>query len=447
MSLETPDFKKKEFATLKKTILAIVLVIGGVTISSFLSQQSYDDQDSYSGETEQELVQQSSLYGFDLDLFHFETLTIKPNQFLANILQEKDITYPQIQSLVENSKDIFNVRSFRSGKNLTFVREDECEAPKYMIYEPNQMAYIKYEFNKDSVSVNKIVRDISICTDEAYGIIETNLSNTMDKMGLGMGIISKMEDALASSVDFYHLQKGDEFKLIYEEIYIDGKKVKEGNILGAYYKNNQGEHYAVYYENDKYDGFYDLEGHPTKGAFLRAPVKFSRISSRFNLRRFHPIKKRRIPHYGTDYAAPTGTPIFSVSDGVVTKASYTKNNGKYVKIRHDKTYETQYLHMNGFAKGIKSGVKVKQGQVIGYVGSTGLATGPHVCFRFWKNGRQINHLRENFPPADPLPESDLPEFASTADSIKYLLDDIDPFDYVPQSQTIEEWDLNVAENP
>ncbi len=445
MTNQTPEFDKGDFFPFKSIMIALLLVFSVIVGSNFLQIDSSEKRDGSDLTTIPTV--QNSIFGFNENQFHFETITIKPNQFLANILEDRSISFEQIQSLVQNSKDIFSVRSFRSGKDLTFIREDECESPKYMIYEPNQLSYIKYAFHEQSVDVEKIERDISICVDQAYGIIESNLSSTMDKMGLGMGIISKMEDALASSVDFYHLQKGDEFKLIYEEVHIDGKKVKEGNILGAYYKNSQGEHYAVYFENDRYDGFYDLEGHPTKGAFLRAPVKFSRISSRFNRNRFHPIKKRRIPHLGTDYAAPRGTPIFSVSDGVVTKVSYTKNNGKYVKIKHDRTYETQYLHMSGFAKGIKSGVKVKQGQTIGYVGSTGLATGPHVCFRFWKNGKQINHLRENFPPADPLPESDMPEFDVAAKKIKQQIDLIDPFDYVPKSQTPEEWDLSASENP
>ena len=160
-----------------------------------------------------------------------------------------------------------------------------------------------------------------------------------------------------------------------------------------------------------------MEGRPTKSTFLRAPLKYSRISSRYNRRRFHPIKKRTIPHLGTDYAAPIGTPIYSVADGVVEIAGYSKNNGKYVKIRHDDIYKTQYLHMHRFAPGIKKGTRVKQGQVIGQVGKTGLATGPHVCFRFWKYGKQVNHLRENFPPKDPLPESQLDDFYHHRDSM------------------------------
>ncbi len=427
MSNRPMNESDKENVLLQRFPTLIALALVGMIASSMFSDKN-KDHTSIPVDTIAEAPVVST-FGFNASDFHIEKMTIMPNQFLANILQDREITYDQIQSLVKNSADIFSVRSFRSGKDLTFIREDECDAPKYMIYEPSPLTYIKYEFEEEIVNVEKVERQIDLCTDEAFGKIESSLSATMSGLGLGMGLISKMEDALASSVDFYHLQKGDEFKIVFEEIFVDGEKIKEGNILGAYFKNDQGEHYAVHFENDRYSGYYDMEGHPTKGAFLRAPVKYARISSGYNLRRFHPIKKRTIPHLGTDYAAPRGTPIISVSDGVVTKVSYTKNNGKYVKIRHDKTYETQYLHMNGFAKGIKAGSKVKQGQTIGYVGSTGLATGPHVCFRFWKNGKQINHRRENFPPADPLPDTDLPEFNEQADSIRNVLDTIDPLDY------------------
>jgi murein DD-endopeptidase MepM/ murein hydrolase activator NlpD len=227
-----------------------------------------------------------------------------------------------------------------------------------------------------------------------------------------------MEDALETSVDFSHVQVGDEFKLVYDEKYIEGKRVGVGNVHAAYYKqaDSDKEHYVFWYDGGgEHVGFYDQEGRPMKGRFLKAPVKYTRISSRYNPRRFHPVLKRVRPHLGTDYAAPTGTPIYAVGNGVVVAKGYTKGNGNYIKIKHDKVYQTQYLHMSGFAKGIKKGSYVSQGQVIGYVGSTGLATGPHVCFRFWKNGKQINHLREYFPPSKPLPDELLPEFFKVRD--------------------------------
>jgi len=243
--------------------------------------------------------------------------------------------------------------------------------------------------------------------------------------GLSYELTSKMEDALAWSVDFHYIQKDDRFKLIYERHYIEGKPVGVGEIKGAYYKNYDNEYYAFYFENDKHSGFYDLEARPMKKAFLKSPVKYSRVSSGFNLRRFHPILKRRKAHLGTDYAAPRGTPIRAVADGVVVKRGRTRGNGNYIKVKHDKVYQTQYLHMNGFASGVNTGTHVKQGQTIGYVGSTGLATGPHVCFRFWKNGRQVNHLRENLPPPEPMPTEDIPKFNEVRDSFKVQLDQIE----------------------
>ena len=257
------------------------------------------------------------------------------------------------------------------------------------------------------------------------GSIESSLWNAMVDNGMSFELTARMEDALQWSIDFHHLQKGDQFKLVYDENYIEGKPVGVGQVHAAYYKNFDNEYYAIYYPEGKHQGYYDLEGRPMKAFFLKAPVKYSRISSYYNLNRFHPILKRRRPHFGTDYAAPYGTPIYAVGNGVVTKASYTKGNGNFVKIKHDKVYETQYLHMQSFAKGISSGVHVKQGQVIGYVGSTGLATGPHVCFRFWKNGKQVNHLRLNFPPPEPIPESEIPEFKKIRDEFLAQLDAIE----------------------
>ncbi len=423
MSLESPELLKKEKKRIEFFLIVAFSICAFFVVSSFLT---FDRSEKPPKDSEVNKIKEKLVFGLKPSQYHFHTHTIQQNQFMGEILNLNEINFDQTLAFVKNTADIFNVRSFRAGKNLTFVRAEECAAPCYMFYELGKREYLKYTFCEDSdVQVETVERPFTKCESEAHGVITSSLSEAMESAGLSYQLISKMEDALASSVDFYHIQKGDEFKLIYEEIHIEDKDPLYGEVLGAYFKNSQGEHFAVYFENERYDGFYDLEGRPTKGAFLRAPVKFSRISSRYNRNRIHPIKKRRIPHLGTDYAASHGTPIISVANGVVTKVSFTRNNGKYVKIRHDKTYETQYLHMSGFAKGLKKGSRVTQGQVIGYVGATGLATGPHVCFRFWKNGQQINHLRENFPPADPLPESDMDSFNAKADIIKERLNSIE----------------------
>ncbi len=362
-------------------------------------------------------------FGFDITQNKVESGIIKEGDVVGNILYDYGVKHKTIAKLAEKARNVYSLRGIRSNRNFHIVRETECGPAIAFVYEPGPLSYVVYDLTGETnVSVHE--RKYVTCTDIASGTIESSLWNALVGQGINPAVIDLMEEALASSVDFYHTQKGDEFKLVYERKFIGDKEVGLGKLLGAYYKNDLGPQYAVYYENGKYEGYYDYEGRPARSSFLRSPVKFSRISSSYNLRRFHPIKKRRIPHYGTDYAAPYGTPIRAVADGVIEKASRTKNNGKYIKIRHDKVYQTQYLHMQGFAKGMRVGKKVKQGETIGYVGSTGLATGPHVCFRFWKNGRQINHRKEVFKPADPLPEKELPRFYDKRDLIKEQLDHI-----------------------
>ncbi len=362
-------------------------------------------------------------YGIELTDKKIIKDTIRPNQFFSDMVKGYDFTFEAIENMARKSKDVFDVRSLRAGKEFSVISSpgDSLNKIEYLIYEPSPYEYVVYDFT-DTLSVYKVEHPVDIQMTSSVGIIESSLWNALVGNGMSWELASKMEDALAWSVDFHHIQKGDYFKLIYEENYIEGKKVGVGNIKGAYFNASGTEYYAFKYKNDKYDGFYDEEARPMKRAFLKAPVKYSRISSGYNLRRFHPVLRRVKAHLGTDYAAPRGTPIMAVANGVVTRASYGRGNGKYVKIKHDKVYQTQYLHMSKFGPGIKAGVHVKQGQVIGYVGSTGLATGPHVCFRFWKHGRQVNHRRENFPPPDPMAKEEIPEFNKVRDKYKVQLD-------------------------
>ena len=402
---------------------AVVIILSGiiasVTLSSFNAEVIPYEGANYTETT----TKPSNLYGFDLSNYHFDDYPIEQNMYLSDILLYEGINFKKIVQLENNSKNIFSLRNFKAGNQFTLVRENECDSPLCLIYEPDQYSYVQYFFN-DKATIHHVNKPKEVCLETTSGIIEGSLWDAMISRNLSPTLIDKMEDALSSSVDFYHTQRGDKFYLLYEEIYVDGEKVGVGEVIGASYEDQRGKHFAVYYENENYSGHYDLDGHPTKSQFLRAPVKYSRISSRFSYSRFHPIKKRRIPHYGTDYAAAHGTPIFSVADGTIEKASFTRNNGKFVKIRHANSYKSQYLHMSGFAKGIKSGSRVKQGQVIGYVGKTGLATGNHVCFRFTKNGKPINHLRENFPPADPLPEEQMADFFKERDHLVSILMEI-----------------------
>lgn len=348
-------------------------------------------------------------YGFILDNYHVTEGKIQKNQVLGKLLQQHHVGYTQVDKLVQVSKDIYDVRKLNIGKSYMVLATDKEKAADYLIYEPNAFKYIIYDL-RDSTAATVVERPIDIEMKEKSGVVTASLWNAIVDNGMSYDIATKMEAALAWQVDFHQIVKGDCFKLIFEEQFIEGKRVGVGQIKAAYFKNKGKEFYAYYYEDENYTGYFDNEARPMKKAFLKSPVQYARISSAYNLKRFHPVLRRVKAHLGTDYAAPRGTPILAVASGKVSRAGRSRGNGNYVKIRHDKTYETQYLHMSRFAKGIKTGARVNQGEVIGYVGSTGLATGPHVCFRFWKNGRQVDHRRENLPPPNPMEGESLEKF-------------------------------------
>ncbi len=376
------------------------------------------------------IIQPTVKYGFALDTFQVYEGTIQSGDFLGSILNRYKIDYQSIEKLAANAKPVFNINNFRLDRNYMVLAKDSTLKADYFIYEPSVYHYIVFDLN--TLEATKVEREIDYRTQIKGGLIESSLWSAITGNGMSYAVADKMEDALQWSVDFHHIQKGDEFKLVFDEEYINEEAVGIGRINMAYYKTEEQEYHAVYFDNGNNEiaGYYDLKGRPMKSGFLKSPVKYSRISSYYNLNRFHPILKRRRPHYGTDYAAPYGTPILAVGNGVVVNAGYTSGNGNYVKIKHDNTYQTQYLHMQKFASGIKVGAHVKQGDVIGYVGSTGLATGPHVCFRFWKNDQQVNHLRLSFPPPAPLPEEHLDEFFTVRDKYLKLLEqaEVTPLD-------------------
>lgn len=354
-------------------------------------------------------------FGFALDTFSVAEDKIQPSQTLSEILEKYGISMAVANEAYKQAKKA-GFKSIATGKKYTVLSKDLSGGIDYFIYQPDVFTYYIFDFKGEKPTVKKVDHPVEIKIQEASGTIDGTLWETMAANGIPDDITDKMEDALKFLVDFHHFQEGDRFKLLYEEKFIDGKAVGVGKLLAAYYVNGSGkEYYSIAFDEDGNKGFYTQDGRPMKHGYLKSPLKFSRISSPYGKTRLHPFTKTHRVHFGTDYAAPSGTPIMAVADGTVVECTRNGSCGNYVKIKHDKTYHTSYLHMRSFAKGMRKGARVRQGQVIGYVGSTGWATGPHVCFRMTKNNRPVSPFREKLPSATPLGGSSMKKFKTIRD--------------------------------
>ncbi len=340
---------------------------------------------------------------------------VEAGQTMGIILNSYGISYTRTDSIDKLSKPFFDLKSIKTGNPYyLYYSNDSLNELQYFIYEINTQKYLQITF-KDTLKVELVKREIETKIAHTTGIIRSSLWNTMKEINVSPDLALKLSEIFAWVIDFYRIQKNDRFKVFFEKDFIKGKEVGVGKVLAACFEHAGKVFYAFHFENDKINDYFNEKAESLRKAFLKAPLKFSRISSGFSGKRYHPVLKTNRPHLGTDYAAPTGTPIMSVGDGVVLEACYRGGNGNYVKIKHNAVYTTQYLHMSRIAKGIRPGISVKQGDIIGYVGSTGLATGPHVCFRFWKNGVQVNHLKEEFPNTAPLDSAFHKEFFKDVD--------------------------------
>ena len=377
-------------------------------------------------EQQEEIVE----FGFNLNDFIVKRDTIKKGDSFGEILERNHIGYPKIFQIAEKAKDTFDIRRLQVGKPYTLLcAKDSLETPKSFIYQPNKEEYVVIDF-QDSIQAYLGRKPIRYVEKEASGLITpgSGISLVLDEKGLSQRLANKMANEIyAWTIDFNRLQPGDRFKVIYTDKYIDDS-IYAGvdRVKAAYFEHNNKPFYAFEFETDSVKGIIDYfndEAKNLRRAFLKSPLQFGRVSSRYNLR-------RRIAHYGyrvkahrgTDFAAPIGTPILATASGTVTKSSYTRGNGKYVKIRHNATYETQYLHMS--RRKVKVGEFVKQGDVIGLVGNTGSSAGNHVCYRFWKNGKQVDPFREKLPEAKPISDSLKVKFLDFIAPIKTQLDNI-----------------------
>ena len=401
--------------------LALIIIMAGLF--------SCTNQSSQTKQTPQE---PSTITAAPVDTFHadfdipsslneyiVDTGLIEKNQVLSQVLDHYAIPYTTVYQMVENAKGTFDIRKIRAG-NPYYIYSQEGDSSieaKYFVYKDQSFRYIVFNL-QDSFDVYPYNKPIDTVIRTVEGVIDRTLYHTIQDIEAPFELGEKLAQVYAWQVDFFHIQKKDGFKVLFEELLVDGKSIGVGKVLAATFKHHKDTFQAYYYDKEGYENYYDEKGKSLRKAFLKAPLKYSRISSRFSRRRFHPVQKRWKAHLGTDYAAPTGTPIMAVGDGIVIAASFTRGNGRYVKIRHNSTYTTQYLHMSRYGRGIKKGVKVVQGQVIGYVGSTGLATGPHLCYRFWVNGQQTDPFRVKIPPSKSIEDSEKQSFFDQMEALR-----------------------------
>ncbi len=366
-------------------------------------------------------------FGFTLNNFKVVRDTIESGDTFGNILAGEGYDAAAVHKVTEAIKDSFDLRDIRIGKPFTMLKQKQTPNKlQVFVYQPDNLSYYVVDLRDTIAKAYKTVKPVSIKRRVIAAEIDGSLFETLDKAGATPALAQELSEIYAWTIDFFKIQKGDKFAVTVNERYIsDSIYAGIENIEASFFEYKGKKIYAFPFKQDttarKVD-YFDEEGKVLKNMFLKAPLKFIHISSRFSSRRFHPVQMRWKAHNGTDYAAPHGTPIMTTASGVVERTGYTSGNGNYVKVRHNGTYSTQYLHMSKIL--VRQGQRVSQGDVIGRVGSTGLATGPHVCYRFWKNGVQVDALRQKLPNSEPMAKKHKPRFIAYMTPLKKELDSI-----------------------
>ncbi len=406
----------------KKLLIALLI---SISFFSCKEDRPIDDTNDFQAFVEPEIIE----FGFNLNDYFVKRDTIRNGDSFGAILQRNNVGVSEVHNIAASAKDSYDIRKLQVGKPYTLLfSKDSLQTPECFIYQPNNIDYVVIKF-ADSVVAYKESKPVTVVTREASGTIMNSLSETMEAQNLPYQLINDMADIYAWTINFFKVQPGDKFKIIYKERFIeDNIFVGLESIEAAYFQHKGEDFYAFGFKTDslqKEKTYFDEKSKSLKRAFLKAPVQFSRISSRYNLNRriaYYGYALR--PHKGTDFAAGIGTPILATSNGTVIESTQKGGNGKYVKIKHNDTYSTQYLHMSRQA--VKKGQYVKQGDVIGYVGMTGNTGGPHVCYRFWKNGEQVDPFKEKLPTAESIPDALREKYELHIQPLKVQLDQI-PF--------------------
>ena len=408
----------------KLSILLFVLLI----VTSCGNDNQGDDESSSSNTatSKPKIIHE---FGYTLNNYKVIKDTIKKGESFGIILDRHHVYYPKINAIAKKIKDTFDVRRIRAGiPYMILASKDTLEKAEVFIYKNSKASATIVDFKDSTIIAYKYRKPIKIIEKEVAGKIYSTLSEAMDSLHLNPNLTYNVADIYAWTLDFGKLQRGDQFKLIYEEKFIDDSVfVGYGKVKAALFDHNNRDFYAYRFISDsikKIPEYYDDKGNMLRSQFLRSPIKFQyRVSSRYNLRRKIAYYGRVKPHKGTDFAAKVDTPIMATANGKVTESRRKGGNGNYVKIRHNNTYSTQYLHMS--RRKVKRGQYVKQGDIIGYVGMTGNTSGPHVCYRFWKNGRQVDPFKQKLPAAKPLKKSLKPSYLKFIKPLEAQLDKID----------------------
>lgn len=357
-------------------------------------------------------------YGLPIEDFIVVSDTLRQNETLTDMLMRLGFSVSDVYKMTQCPDSVFNARKLRPGEVCSLLCDrDSLVTPRYLVYEENIRDYVVFDLMNDFSATRKCNPSEWI-EGEVAGVVNSSLWVSLEENGTSPLLAVEMSHIFGWSVDFFGIQNGDEYRLIYEGEFVGDAPMNNFRILAASFKTGDTTIYAIPFVQDNEELFYNVDGNSLEGAFLKAPLDYYRISSRFTNRRFHPVLKRYRAHHGVDYAAPTGTPVYAIGSGKVIAKAYQKGGGgNYVKIRHNSVYVTTYMHLSRFAKGLKVGDYVKQKQVIGYVGSTGVSTGPHLDFRVHENGKPINPLTIKSQPKKPISKANKDAFNVVADSL------------------------------
>ena len=398
-----------------------------IIIIALFSLVSCNKKEEIVPEKVAKIIPKKSEFGFVLADFNIVNDTIERGDTFGTIIQDQNIGERKVYDIIAKVRDSFDVRSIRINRPFTLLRtKNKKHNLEVFIYQPDALSYYVIDMRDTAVVVYKKTKPITIKRRTIGGVLKESLSETLGNAKIEGALASKIAKIYAYSIDFMKLKKGDRFAITFTERFIndtvyDGVEELEASFFEYKGKIIYAFPFAQNPDSDKIE-YYDEDGKTLKNFFLKSPIKFSRISSRFSTSRFHPVQHRWKAHKGTDYAAPRGTPITTTAGGVVEQSGFTAGNGNFVKVKHNGTYSTQYLHMSKIL--VRRGQRVSQGQVIGLVGSTGLATGPHVCYRFWKNGKQVDALRLKLPSGEPMSGRNKDRYIKTITPLKFQLDSV-----------------------